>query len=81
MDVCIKNIGEQEWSMFRAETIKHKLKTGEFFNKVIQEHLAHCSNNNWDKILHGEKRIKNLVSKDDLPKIRAEFRERLKMRI
>ena len=39
MDVCIKNIEETDWKNFRMEAIKHDLKTGEMFSKLVREHM------------------------------------------
>ena len=79
MDVCIKNIDEENWRMFKSESIKHGLKVGEFFNKIVKEHNKSCCNN-WNSVLNGEKKLKGILSKDDLKEIRTRFRKSVKMR-
>ncbi|MEK6950868.1 MAG: hypothetical protein AABX13_04060 [Nanoarchaeota archaeon] len=64
MDVCIKNINDEGWRTFKSESIRHGLKTGEFFNRLVEEHEVHCSNANWKKALYGEKTCKGILSAD-----------------
>lgn len=80
MDACIKNIGEEEWRSFKAESVKHGLKMGEFFNKLILTHKNSCTDSNWDKVLHGDKKLKGLLSASEVKKVRKEFREEFSMR-
>lgn len=79
MDVCIKNINEEEWRTFKSESIKHGLKIGDFFNKLVAEHEASCKTN-WDEVLSGEKTCKGILTREDMKKIRAEFRKGFTMR-
>ncbi|MBI2146454.1 hypothetical protein HYU22_03875 [Candidatus Woesearchaeota archaeon] len=80
MDVCIKNIPEEDWRIFKAESIKHGLKMGEFFNKVVLEHEASCHAGNWERILRGEKTCKGILSKEEGRNIRSEFRKDFSLR-
>ena len=80
MDVCIKSIDETDWRMFKSESVKHGLKMGDFFNKIVKEHCLKCSDTNWDNILHGKKTMKGILTKEDFKKIRTEFRKDFKMR-
>ncbi len=80
MDVCIKNIGDESWRSFKSESVKHGLKLGDFFSKLVFEHKKKCNESNWDKALHGKKVLKGVLSREDMTKIRAEFRENFKMR-
>ena len=80
MDVCIKNIGDESWRSFKSESVKHGLKLGVFFSKLVFEHQEKCNGSNWDKAPHGKKVLKGLLSKKDIVKIQTEFRENFKMR-
>jgi hypothetical protein len=81
MDVCIKNIEDESWRNFKSESIKHGLKLGDFFSKLVFEHQKRCNESNWDKTLHGKKVLKGILSREDMAKIRTEFRENFKMRV
>lgn len=80
MDVCIKNIGEDYWRSFKSESVKHGLKMGDFFNKLIVEHQKKCENSNWDKVLYGKKVLKGVLTREDFISIKKEFREGFRMR-
>tara|TARA_Y100000294_G_C8324368_1_gene244018 strand:- start:85 stop:336 length:252 start_codon:yes stop_codon:yes gene_type:complete len=80
MDICIKNINDEKWREFKAESARHGLKMGELFNKMVDEHKEHCHKTNWDEILHGEKPLKGMIENVDFKKVRKEFRENFKLR-
>ncbi len=80
VDVCIKNINEELWREFKAEAIKHRLKIGAFFNKLIYEHEQRCKGSNWENILYGEKKLKGMVTKEEGVAIREEFRKQFALR-
>ncbi len=80
MDICIKSIDEEEWRIFRVESIKHGLKAGDFFAKIIQEHEASCKESNWNKVLFGEKTCKGLMTQEEGKRIRNTFRKEFTMR-
>jgi hypothetical protein len=80
MDVSIKNINEHDWRTFKAESIKHGLKVGEFFNTIVQEHQNKCSKGNWDRVLFGEKTAKGIITQCDVKRVRDDFRKNLTMR-
>jgi hypothetical protein len=80
MDVCIKNIEEEDWRIFKSESIRHGLKVGDFFGKIIEEHESACSGSNWDNVLKGEKTCKGLLTRNDFKKLRSEFRKNFGMR-
>ena len=81
MDVCIKNIDEEDWRLFKTESAKHGLKLGELFNDLVKEHTSKCTGDNWDKILYGKKPLKGLLTRKEGDKIRAEFRKGFVLRI
>lgn len=80
MDVCIKNIPLEEWRLFKSESVKHGLKIGDFFTKLVKEHELKCNESNWDAVLHGEKTCKGMLTRADFVKIRADFRKNFSMR-
>ncbi len=80
MDVCIKNINEEEWCVFKSESIRHGVKMGDFFAKVIKEHHSACQGSNWEKVLYGEKKLKGILTQVDSKVLREEFRKGFKMR-
>lgn len=81
MDVCIKNINDDDWRNFKSESVKHGLKLGDFFNKLVKEHHSRCKESNWENILYGKKKLKKVLMKEDAKKIRSEFRENFNMRM
>ncbi|MFH1828311.1 MAG: hypothetical protein ABH824_03545 [Nanoarchaeota archaeon] len=81
MDVCIKNINDDDWRNFKSESVKHGLKLGDFFNKLVKEHHLRCKESNWENILYGKKKLKKVLMKEDAKKIRSEFRENFNMRM
>ncbi len=80
MDVCIKNINEEEWRVFKSESIRHGVKIGDFFAKVIKEHHSKCQGSNWEKVLYGEKKLKRLLTQVDSTALREGFRKGFQMR-
>ena len=40
MDVCIKNVDEESWRIFKAEAAMHGMKLGEFFSKLVREYIT-----------------------------------------
>jgi len=81
MDVCIKNIDEENWRLFKEESAKHGLKLGDLFDNIITEHAHKCTGTNWDKILYGKKPLKGLLTREEGTKIRSEFRKGFSLRI
>ncbi len=81
MDACIKNINDEDWRSFKAESVKHGLKVGHFFNQLVQEHETVCIKSNWGRVLHGEKTCKGILTRDDFMKTRALFRKNFSMRV
>ncbi len=80
MDVCIKNINEEDWREFKSESIHHGLKVGDFFNKIIREHKEKCGGSNWEIILKGKKELKGVLTSKDYASLRSEFRTGFRMR-
>lgn len=80
MDVCIKNIGDEDWKLFKEESIKHDVKMGVLFNTLVREHKKECSGSNWNDVLYGEKKLKGILSKEDGIKLRKEFKESMQLR-
>lgn len=81
MDVCIKNIDEENWRLFKEESAKHTLKLGDLFNNILQEHTHKCTGANWDKVLYGKKTLKGLLTREEGAKIRSEFRKGFLLRV
>jgi len=80
MDVCIKNINEEEWKEFKSESIHHGMKVGSFFNKIVREHKEKCVGSNWERVLLGKKDLKGILTRKDYPHLKNEFRTSFKMR-
>ena len=72
MDVCIKNVGDDAWRMFKSESAKNGMRTGEFFTKIVEDYNAKKTGN-FRKILYREKPLKNILKDVDYRKIREEF--------
>ncbi len=81
MDVCIKNIDEENWRLFKEESAKHALKLGDLFNCLLREHTNKCKGTNWDRVLYGEKKLKGLLTREEGDKIRSEFRKGFSLRL
>ncbi len=81
MDACVKNIEDESWRTFKSEATRHGLKLGEFFSKVVSEHENRCHTNNWRALLHGKKKLKGVLTRDDFTKLRNEFRRGVRMRV
>lgn len=79
MDVCIKNIDEEDWRHFKAEAAKHGMKAGDFLSKILKDHEESCKSN-WEEILYGEKPLKGVLNIEDAKKIRSEFRRGFKFK-
>ncbi len=75
MDVCIKNIDDDDWATFKAESAKHGVRMGDLFSKLIEDHEAKCTESNWNKVLFGEKTCKGLISSEEGRKVREFFRK------
>jgi len=80
MDACIKNIEDENWAIFKTESVKHGLRMGDLFGRLIEEHEEKCSESNWNKVLFGEKICKGLVTPEDAKRIRKLFCEGFSMR-
>ncbi len=80
MDVCIKNIDDDDWTTFKTESTKHGVRMGDFFNQLVEEHEKRCLGSNWDKVLFGEKICRGIVTSAEGKKIRELFRKRFSMR-
>lgn len=79
MDVCIKNIKDEDWRLFKSESARHGMKTGDFFSALVEEHKELCARPNLKSVLYRKKTL----SDEDAGNIRKsmkEFREGLKFR-
>ena len=77
MDVCIKNVDDEAWRIFKAESARRGFKMGEFFSEIIKENIKKESG--WDILLNSKKR----ASKDtinSLENARRRFRKELKFK-
>ncbi len=81
MDACIKNISEDKWRYFKAESAKQGMKMGEFFDKIIQEHKNNNEKGNAYEILCGPKPLKGMLNDVDWKKIRKEFNTNVSKRL
>ncbi len=52
----MKGVTEETWAEFRSLAAKNKLKTGEFFEKLVYSYKKE-SLDFWDDVLNGEKII------------------------
>ena len=60
MEKLIKSVDEKVWNEFRAESIKHNLKMGEFLSRLINEHKSNENTKNaWKIIESGKASISN----------------------
>lgn len=80
MDVCIKNIADDDWITFKTESAKHGVRMGDFFSRLVEEHEEKCTESNWDKVLFGEKICKGMVTSEEGKKVRELFRKGFSMR-
>ncbi len=80
MDVCIKNIDDEDWATFKSESAKHGIKMGDFFGTLVEEHEGKCTESNWDKVLFGEKICKGMITREEGKKIRESFQRDFFMR-
>ena len=71
MDVCIKNINDEDWLAFKSESARHGMKMGEFFSKIVDEHKEMCSKFNTKEFLFGKKTL----SEEDAKNIRKAMKE------
>ena len=81
MDVCIKNIDEENWRLFKEESAKHAIKLGDLFNSLLREHANRCKGTNWDKVLYGKKTLKGLLTREEGNRISSEFRRGFSLRL
>ena len=79
MNVCIKNVGENDWRELRIEAIKHKTPIGRFIGRLVREHkMLHKKKiGNAKSILFGEKTLKGILNYEDLKKVREELNANL----
>lgn len=79
MDVCIKNINDEDWRTFKAESAKHGMKIGEFFSELVEEHTERCSELSWNELLYGKKTLTEEDAKN-IRKVMKEIRKEFKFR-
>ncbi|MBI4146382.1 hypothetical protein HY489_03525 [Candidatus Woesearchaeota archaeon] len=74
--VAIKNVKKETWLKFKSESVRHGLKMGEFFEKLVTEHKVKEQSHKdaWNQIFM---RKPLLRGKDvgEFRKVLAEFRE------
>ncbi|MBU0627992.1 MAG: hypothetical protein KKC75_02295 [Nanoarchaeota archaeon] len=75
MDVCIKNINDEDWRAFKAESAKRGMKTGELFGKLLEECTKKPKAGNAKGILFGKKTLKGALTRKEFKDIRGEFRK------
>ena len=60
MEKLIKSVDENVWNEFRAESIKHNMKMGEFLSRLVHEHKNKENiKNAWKIIENGKASISN----------------------
>ena len=42
--------------------------------------MKNCNKSNWNKILYGEKPLRGILTREEIYKIREDFRKNMKMR-
>ncbi len=81
MAVVIKKVPERSWRLFKAESARHGKRLGDFFARLVEEHLRHegAAEKSWETIL---KRKSFLSDKDaeEMMKTVKEFRRGFRMR-
>ena len=75
MDVCIKNINDEDWRVFKAESAKRGMKAGELFSKLLEECAKKPKAGNARDILFGKKNLKGALTRKEFKDIRSEFRK------
>ncbi len=83
MPAVIKNVNKESWKIFREESIRHGVTSGDMLNILVKEHMENekGGKNTWDHILG---RNKPLITKKEAEAIRKgadELRRGFKMRI
>ncbi len=79
MDTCIKNIDEEAWRYFKIEATRHDMALGEFFGRLLKDHLEKEEKSNWDEIL-GRKPILTADEARAIKNAASDFRKRFKFR-
>ena len=59
MTIVIKNVSPENWNLFKAEAARHGVRHGEFFSRLVKEHLEgeKSGTDAWDKILNRKPRL------------------------
>ncbi len=69
----IKGVDETAWAEFRSLAAKNRMRSGDFFNKLVDSYKAD-EEEAWGKIL-GSKKILSDEEADDIQKIVRELRK------
>ena len=77
MDVCIKNINDESWRMFKSESVKHDMRVGEFFSILVEEHKERCNKSTLKDLLFSKKTLTEKDAKNIKESMR-EFRKGFK---
>ena len=59
----MKGVEEETWAEFRSLAARNRMKTGQFFEKLIKSYKQN-TNDFWNEILTGEKILSELEAKD-----------------
>ena len=54
MDVCIKNVDDDAWRLFKSESARKGYKMGEYFSEIVKENIKR--NSGWDILLNKSKK-------------------------
>ncbi len=77
MDVCIKNINDESWRFFKAESARNGIKMGQLFDSLVKEHIRNKKTKigNAREILFGKKTLKGVLTRKEFKDTRKEFRK------
>lgn len=73
MDVCIKNVNDEAWRTFKAESARKGFKLGEFFTEMVSKNLKKSG---WDVLLDVKKPLnakEAKIMKDAMKEFRKDF--------
>lgn len=71
--VALKGVSKKTWQLFKSESARHGLNMGDFFKKILEEHLQN-SHASWDDILRGRALLSEAEAKE-LKKSAKKFRK------
>jgi len=67
MERLIKNVNKESWREFKAESVKHNMRMGEFLAYLVEEHKKREHNGKGWEIIRNAKRT---ISDEEAEKIK-----------